>query len=308
MTVPEACFQKNDEIHLIMEYKTGDRWGPATAPCANRFIMSHDVGNGRLSALETFFSALNDFQPNLIVLSGLHLLEEQEESFWKERIETLVKRLKEISPYIPIHLELASTANKTFLAAIAESVFPWVDSIGLNEQELLALCQASEGPHRIHDDRNTQPEIGVIADQVHWLLKRFGVRSSTRLTRVHFHSLTFHMLGIVEGTWTNSLSAVGGAARMAGRRACNVLAIDPGKVELKIPRAFLRSVEDAQLRREPIVYDPREPVSQWSRGNLKFFFSPVLVCKKPLKTVGLGDAISATGLQYSEMVMGTSRM
>ncbi len=41
------------------------------------------------------------------------------------------------------------------------------------------------------------------------------------------------------------------------------------------------------------------PVTEFRRGKINFFLSPVLVCKKPLKTVGLGDAISSVGLLYS---------
>eukprot|EP00118_Oscarella_pearsei_P012684 m.95441 g.95441 ORF g.95441 m.95441 type:complete len:342 (+) comp36851_c0_seq2:644-1669(+) len=314
VTVPETCLQTDDEVHLIMEYKTGDQWGTVKAPCANRFITSHDIGNGRLSALEAFFAALNDFSPDLIVISGLHMLEKQAPSFWKDRLKALVTQLKTVSPQIPIHLELASTSDKSFLAVMAESVFPHVNSLGLNEQELLAVSQATGGPHQEERDEEAgaQPEIGSVADQVHWLLKQFGVGSSakpnSRMTRVHFHSLTFHMLSIVKGTWKNSMSAVGAAARIAGSKACNTPSIDPEKVKLKIPSAFLRSVNEVSLRREPIVYNPDKPVTGWNRGNVQTFFSPVLVCKKPLKTVGLGDAISATGLQYSEMVMGVSSM
>ncbi len=40
-------------------------------------------------------------------------------------------------------------------------------------------------------------------------------------------------------------------------------------------------------------------VSVVSNDNIKLYICPVLVCKRPLKTVGLGDAISASGLLYN---------
>ena len=49
---------------------------------------------------------------------------------------------------------------------------------------------------------------------------------------------------------------------------------------------------------------PEKPVCTWEIRDggewfYRFTFSPVLVCKKPKKTVGLGDSISATALAYS---------
>jgi ADP-dependent glucokinase len=41
------------------------------------------------------------------------------------------------------------------------------------------------------------------------------------------------------------------------------------------------------------------PIIKFERNSIKFYITPVLVCKMPLKTVGLGDAISSTGLFYS---------
>ncbi len=49
-----------------------------------------------------------------------------------------------------------------------------------------------------------------------------------------------------------------------------------------------------------VAFNTTYPVIEFQRGtNLNFYFTPVLVCKKPIKTVGLGDAISSTGLIYS---------
>ena len=51
-------------------------------------------------------------------------------------------------------------------------------------------------------------------------------------------------------------------------------------------------------------FDPDNPISEFTHdGYNSFAFSPVLVCLNPEKTVGLGDAISATGLLYSQFVI-----
>ncbi|KAI4825557.1 hypothetical protein KUCAC02_021237, partial [Chaenocephalus aceratus] len=52
--------------------------------------------------------------------------------------------------------------------------------------------------------------------------------------------------------------------------------------------------------REQLSLIPEQPVTVWRRGNVTFHLTAVLVCRQPLRTVGLGDAISAEGLVYSE--------
>ncbi|MEE6528461.1 hypothetical protein FKM82_030781 [Ascaphus truei] len=73
--VPPASLQEQDEYHLILEYKAGEQWGSGRAPAASRFIFSHDLSNGAMTSLEVLLSSLDEFQPQLLVLSGLHMME-----------------------------------------------------------------------------------------------------------------------------------------------------------------------------------------------------------------------------------------
>lgn len=65
----------------------GEQWGSAQAPQANRFIFSHDLSNGEMSSLETFVASLDEFEPDLVVLSGLHMMEGQGRALWEERLK-----------------------------------------------------------------------------------------------------------------------------------------------------------------------------------------------------------------------------
>lgn len=56
------------------------------APNANRFIFSHDLSNGALNMLEVFVSSLEEFQPDLVVLSGLHMMEGQSKEARQRRL------------------------------------------------------------------------------------------------------------------------------------------------------------------------------------------------------------------------------
>jgi hypothetical protein len=47
---------------------------------------------------------------------------------------------------------------------------------------------------------------------------------------------------------------------------------------------------------------PTHPVTTWHRGRYYFALVPVLVCTPPEKTVGLGDSISAAGLELHKFI------
>eukprot|EP00066_Takifugu_rubripes_P016457 XP_011605723.1 PREDICTED: ADP-dependent glucokinase isoform X2 [Takifugu rubripes] len=299
--VPAESLQETDEFHLILEYKAGEQWASTQAPQANRFIFSHDVSNGEMSALEAFVASLDEFQPELVVLSGFHMMEGQGREMWEGRLIEAVSAVSDIRKDFPIHLELASMTDKEYMNRIMQEVIPIVTSIGLNEQELLFLTQSGEGPHSELAAWKGIPDVGQVSDILLWVLEEHGrgdPSSEADLTRIHFHTLAYHILATVEGHWGNQAAAVMAGARVASSQACGLEAVDVNKVELKAPLEFYSSHSEP---REKLVLNPAEPVTTWHRGNVTFHMTPVLVCMQPLRTVGLGDAISAAGLMYSEL-------
>ena len=72
--------------------------------------------------LETFLANLHDFQPNLILISGLHMLDGQEPDFFEARLDALVAGLNKVDRGIPVHLEFASMVDRNFMRAILEKV------------------------------------------------------------------------------------------------------------------------------------------------------------------------------------------
>lgn len=300
IVVPPGSLQETDEYHLILEYKAGEKWGSSQAPQANRFIFSHDVSNGEMSSLETFVTTLEEFQPDLVVLSGLHMMEGQGRELWETRLKEAMAAISDIRKDIPIHLELASMTDKDYMNSVVQEVIPIVSSIGLNEQELLFLSQAGKGPHAELTSWKGIPDVGRVSDILFWILKQHGrsdPSSEADLTRIHFHTLAYHILATVDGYWGNQVSAVMAGARVASSQACGLQSVDVSKVELKAPLEFHNSHTSP---RKKLTLDPEKPVTVWHRENVTFHLTPVLVCKQPLRTVGLGDAISAEGLVYSE--------
>lgn len=178
-------------------------------------------------------------------------------------------------------------------------VTPVISSLGLNEQELSFASHAAGGPHdKLFLQMSGQPEIYKISDMLLWLLKTYAYSKDhpdRKMTRVHFHSLTYHIVGVVPSAWSNIEAAIAAGTRMAGRQACDTRRLNSDLVSLKIPSKFKLYTGDEERE-----FNSHNPVLSWELDGFKFAFSPVLVCKNPLKTVGLGDSISATGLMYSE--------
>lgn len=287
-----------DEIHLILEYAQGEQWGTVTTKCANRIIFSHDVSNSKLASLEEFEKHLSQFKPDLVVLSGAHLLDRHDRKFYEQRVNRIAATLQTVPKHVPVHLELASTANVKFCELLARMLLPIVDSVGLNEQELQFIAHSTNA-YQPRDSISTfsAPEIGYLADLIYWMLTTY----TGRLSRVHMHSLTYHIIAVASDKWENSVSSVVAGARIAGLQACDVTQFNDRDFSLLIPKIFSFSVEDEYLRRSPVMFSGDKPVLMWKRNQISFYFTPVLVCNHPIKTVGLGDAISSTALIHTNL-------
>jgi ADP-dependent glucokinase len=117
----------------------------------------------------------------------------------------------------------------------------------------------------------------------------------SRLTRVHFHCLYVHILAVLPHHWVSNEASVSQGSWTAFSQACDTTIVNSNKAELRIPSKFNVSL----LSPQTFEFDIDSPISVVSYDNIKLYISPVLVCKRPLKTVGLGDAISASGLLYN---------
>ncbi len=316
-----------DEVHLIMEYEKGAVWGGYQSPRANRFIIHSDQANGKFLLMDSFHQSVMRFQPALLVLSGLHLLDGQPAEERAVHIQRIISFLT--TEYYPsnnknkdnrrrVHLELASIGDIGFVKQLIDTIVPRVDSLGLNEQELrsvvLAMNRNSNSKSNSNSDTNSifHKELKAIpvANAIKDLFKYIDSSSNNnnQLTRVHFHCLTFHLIVQRKNSiWTkidnnsnnnksnsnrnSAVEAVAYGSYTASTQACDTQQLDPSQVEL----LFDLKLDDKR------TIDPNYPVLTWTEGDgeqleLEFFLAPVLVCKVPLKTVGLGDSISAVGL------------
>lgn len=150
-----------------------------------------------------------------------------------------------------------------------------------------------------------------IIDILEWVLDSYGSKENlnSRFSRIHFHYLKFHIIAEIDGSaWSNSVSSLISGSKVAAKQACgfefddlsNEVALEDF-VEMKIPyQVDENGIIFLRMGQENIKFNASEPVIKIQREKILFYFTPTLVCKKPLKTVGLGDAISSNGIIYTE--------
>jgi len=291
-----------EEVHLILEYERGALWGNRKAPRANRFIIHSDTTNAKLEPLESFHQAVFSFRPSLLVISGLHLLEGETADFRLNRLKNVVSFIgdsSQISQDSRVHLELASVGDSSFMKELVTSLLPTVDSLGLNEQELASSYFALDSSNQLNETRESfkDPKVRTVIDVLKIIFQfaeqQRPVKSDRGLSRIHFHCLTFHLIMQRKATnWGSGKHAVAAGSLATSKQACAQQELEVNSVELPLPM----KIEKGNRGGSEQIIDTSDPVLVWKEDNFDLFLSPVLVCKSPQKTVGLGDAISTVAL------------
>uniref|UniRef100_A0A0N5ANK8 PKS_AT domain-containing protein n=1 Tax=Syphacia muris TaxID=451379 RepID=A0A0N5ANK8_9BILA len=295
-----------DELHVIMEYKQGEILGEYVAPASSRFITSHDRYSGSSVVIEMFFKAISQFNPDLIILTGVHLLKHQNREMRMEKLRLIKRNLMQVDPKVPVHLEMGSISDSDYVQEVLKRIIPHVDSLALNEQELAFFSHVANGPYGdLYPMSPGAVHVHKVVEILYWLITTYGYDKTNpssanygyKLSRIHFHSLTFHLM-VYRGTdWSNLGAALAAGARAAARQACQATADNNmDNVEL---RSSISLLLDKQLGKY-YNFEPQKPLVSWMRNDVVFVYTPVLVCKFPTRTVGLDDVISATGLLFSQ--------
>lgn len=201
------------------------------------------------------------------------------------------------------HFEMASYVDINLLMLLTTKVLPYVDSVGMNEQELSNLCNVLEyGVVSVISDSN--PRVATALDQMRKtfeLIRKQNVLvgSSKKLTRIHVHTLAYQAILTVKGSkWTRTEAAAAKASLTAHRYVCNDDDIALGKSKLLLDDSFSTTAENDNNSR--MFFEPTKPVSCWeeilSGERVEICVAPVLICTETQLTAGAGDNISAAGL------------
>ncbi|XP_071344326.1 ADP-dependent glucokinase [Trachinotus anak] len=301
------------DIHLILEYPSGASWGHYTSRRANRYIIHSDDHNPYLSSMEEFAEKLEDFQPDLLVVGGLQMMDNF--PFQSGERDALFSRLADLlsssSPQIGVHFEMASFVEESIMEDLLHYVIPHADSLGMNEQELPNLLSLLKGSNiTVLSDPN--PRVATVLDQMREVYRILNQRykdtnddsaendtnsakaKGKPLTRLHVHTLAFQAMIVTRGSqWKNTMSATAKASLTANRHVCGSNDIDPSKARLIMDDSFSVSRQEGSQR---IPLQETRPVSCWDEEDYEICVAPVLVCTEVYQTAGGGDNISAAGL------------
>ncbi|CAH0474398.1 unnamed protein product [Peronospora belbahrii] len=330
---------QEEDVHLVLEYARGEEFQGYVAPRANRYYLNHDVHNARLSVLEEFAHALDAFKPDLVIFGGLQLMEVEVNT------QARLVRLKALSEVLqnlfraqtPTHYEFAAVSDFSLFDDTVRLVLPWVESIGLNEQELFILhhylLTGEEGTAT-----TSRPSVADISAQLHDIIQfaskakhdfQSGSQDKNKngdktlalaqLSRIHFHTLQFHIVCQKDGSiWEDPTTALVQSALMSSKVACGKPApasatsdddkpqpmrtsaemeVDPERIEILLARQQLLSKRQGLT----VDLDPFSPVVTWQEADFQCHLVPMLACKKPDHTAGLGDNISGTGVSYHRL-------
>ncbi|KAH8303585.1 hypothetical protein KR018_004598 [Drosophila ironensis] len=303
----------DDDIHMILEYQAGDSWGSYVAPRANRYILHNDRNNPHLRAVEQLTRALEAYHPQLLVVSGLQMMDmfsfnpgERE-----DRLRQVQRQLIGQPPDTLNHFEMASYVELRLMQQLGLFVLPYVDSLGMNEQELANLQQVlAHGRTTLATDWNPRiaHTLDLMRQVVISLLEEHEQRQNDpqrrRISRIHVHTLAYQaILTTVGSRWKNTRAAAAKAALTAHRYVCKSQFINPESVQQVLDDSFATS---AQADAPRMRMGAGNPVPCWQEyiqyGKeskhlaVEICVAPVLVCREAQKTAGAGDNISATGL------------
>ncbi|KAK2158578.1 hypothetical protein LSH36_167g06004 [Paralvinella palmiformis] len=288
-----------DDVHLLLEYSKGHRWGQYQAQRANRFIVHSDVNNPMLVSLESFADELSMFSPNLLVIGGIQMMDNF--PFQPGQREARLKKLGQLLASIPketsIHFEMASFAEESCLQDVVEHILYYTDSLGMNEQELPNLFSLlSNGSMTLISD--PYPRVATTLDQmraVYQILRDTpSVNGRRKLSRLHVHTLAFQaILTTKNSRWKNAMSAAAKASLTANRHTCGSDYISIEKAKILLDESFSMSRDEGSPR---VQFQYDRPVSCWEEDDFSICLAPVLVCTDVVQTGGGGDNISSAGL------------
>ncbi|KAJ8683852.1 hypothetical protein QAD02_019644 [Eretmocerus hayati] len=298
---------ERDDIHLVLEYKRGEIWGPYTSPRANRYIIHNDKHNPEVSSLEALDEILPEFKPHLLIVSGLQMMDSYPSSPSKriERLQKINEQMRRQPKSTKIHFEMASFVEDILVKELNRLIVPYADSLGMNEQEITNLHNSLYYGN-ISLVANSSPRVATVLDQMRALFKLIrsrgeGIKDARTLTRIHVHTLAYQaILTVKDSIWKNSMAAAAKASLTAHRHVCSTSDIDLQKATLIMDDSFTTS----RVSGTRIPLNADKPVSCWDevfhvggkRIDVDVCIAPVLVCTEASQTAGGGDNISSAGL------------
>lgn len=296
---PAYQINRNNDIpmiHWIIEFDKGDKvcvdGSEFVCPKANRFIATYDPLNLRLVLDNHFIKAATSQKADYVVLSGMHALTANNDG---------VALVEKVLPIINswhnhgavVHLEIASTQDINVRKAILQKLATNVDSIGINERELIDILEVT-GEEKLAQ----QCCEDCHAENLFRALLRVKEILKTPRIQLHFFGLYITLQNksfriTPEQNRSGMMLAATVAAGKAGtgnlNRRENLLWAQGQKVSdvgLNELQTIAGIIEDDNLLTTGI--------SQYAGFDV--IAVPTILVEKPITLVGMGDTISSVSL------------
>jgi len=289
-------------IHWILEYQTGDTLtiGPhtLTAPRANRFIPSWNPANNQIRLADGFKRTFLTIAPEMshLLVSGFHILSDRypDGTTALDCIRPVADYLTDVrvrAPSIRFHCEMASIAGKIVRQGVREFILPQMHSLGLNEAELITWLEDFGRPDLARKISSENAPDAVL-EGVATLAEKTGV------PRIHLHNLGYYLVladgsaappeAIRQGLLTGACAAAiraqtGRSTRLDELKPLPEIPLQPGSLDAIVTLAACVSNSNDFLLTGIDTY----------RGKT-LVVVPTRIVDRPVRTVGLGDTISAS--------------
>ena len=121
-----ATSDQVDDIHLILEYDKGEKWGEFESPRGNRLIVHSDYSNLIMESLSDFIAEVVTFKPNLVVVSALQMMDNFpfDQNVRSKKINEIKNFLISLPKSTLVHFEMASIVEEKFLKEIIYELLP----------------------------------------------------------------------------------------------------------------------------------------------------------------------------------------
>ena len=277
-------FRKDDEVTF-----SGQKF---TVPRENRFIATYDPLNFRLYMNEHFgkYSLEHVAEMDGAIISGYHMLPDDEKSVYKDKIDLSLKQLqswKELRKDLHIHVEFGHFFSDDVALYTFSTISPVVDSMGMNEDELAMLA----GLNGVDPMQILAMDSMAIAEAAISLCDHFGLCRMLVHTREFVLSVSCKKDDDPEVI----IEAMGFGVSCAAVFACyGKLADRKTMLELasEIPESEIGKKESSRLAGH---IDEKLECNALCGVHNSYQVSivPTRLCDDPVSTVGLGDTISA---------------
>ncbi|WP_440953437.1 ADP-dependent glucokinase/phosphofructokinase [Methanococcoides sp. FTZ1] len=304
---PTSSTSSKEVIHFVFDFSRGTKFNvlgtEVIVPRENRFIASYDPINTELTITPEFeeYGLEHVTEMDGAIISGFNQLQSSypDGSGYIERFEkahSQIKEWKALNPDMPVHVELGHFMSMDMGVSIFSGLSDTVDSIGMNEDELVMLTEL----HGVPSEMIRKMDACAITDAC--------VRcvSSTGLKKMVVHTRDFIMSVFREGSSTpnREIRSMDFGVKCAAAFAASGKLPERSQLEGSV-KGLGRSKEGTiQLNRlKDLVHG--EGFEGGLCGEYRGFsvcILPTIICDSPLSTVGLGDTVSSsTFLRWLEL-------